>query len=235
MVTVRPRRHITGTRRVYPETMSSERALGDPDNTGEPSRVQRILDAALTTFAARGTEATSLRMIAAAAGVSLGLVQHHFGTKSNLIQAVDDHVTTVLTASLTTPASAPADNPVADIADRVVSLLVDHAELVDYLCRALVDSTPTGTRIFDTLVAVAGGHWDLLQQQGLAKPDLDPIWMTLNPLVLVLGTFILRTQLTRHLPEPLTTRTQLERWRNATEQIIADGQLQIPRTEPPGE
>jgi AcrR family transcriptional regulator len=214
--------------RVYPEMRSDEPAFGDSESAGEPSRVERIRDAALKTFAARGTEATSLRMIAAAAGVSLGLVQHHFGTKANLIQAVDDHVTTVLTASLATPASAAADDPVTDIADRVVSLLTDHADLVDYLCRALVDATPTGTRVFDTLVAVAGGHWDQLQEQGLTKPGLDPIWMTLNPLVLVLGMFILRTQLGRQLPEPLTSPTQMQRCRHATEAIIADGQLQRP-------
>ena len=211
--------------------MSGEQAFGDPESAGEPSRLERIRDAALKTFAARGTEATSLRMIAAAAGVSLGLVQHHFGTKANLIQAVDDHVTTVLTASLTTPAAAPAGDPVADIADRVVSLLTDHADLVDYLCRALVDATPTGTRVFDTLVGVAGGHWDQLQAQGLTKPDLDPVWMTLNPLVLVLGMFILRKELNRHLPEPLASPAPIERWRNATEQIIADGQLERPPAE----
>jgi AcrR family transcriptional regulator len=208
--------------------MSGEQAFDDPDGEGAPSRVDRILNAALKTFAARGTEATSLRTIAAAAGVSLGLVQHHFVTKANLIQAVDDHVTTVLTASLATTASAPADDPVADIADRVTSLLVDHGDVVDYLCRALVDATPTGTRVFDTLVAVAGGHWAQLQEQGLAKPNLDPVWMTLNPLVLVLGMFILRKELNRHLPEDLANPTQVRRWRNAAEQIIADGQLQRP-------
>ncbi|OBA70393.1 hypothetical protein A5641_12910 [Mycobacterium sp. 1554424.7] len=215
--------------------MLGEQAFGDPENAGEPSRVERIRDAALKTFAARGTEATSLRTIAAAAGVSLGLVQHHFTTKANLIQAVDEHVTTVLTASLTTTASAPADDPVADIADRVTSLLTDHADVVDYLCRAIVDATPTGTRVFDTLVGVAGGHWEQLQEQGLAKPGLDPVWMTLNPLVLVLGMFILRKELNRHLPEPLASPAQIERWRNATEQIIADGQLQRPPAEPANE
>jgi AcrR family transcriptional regulator len=216
---------------VYPEMMSGEQAIGDPEGAGEPSRLERIRDAALKTFAARGTEATSLRMIAAAAGVSLGLVQHHFGTKANLVQAIDDHVTTVLTASLATPASAQADDPVADIADRVVSLLTDHADIVDYLCRALVDATPTATRVFDTLVGVVGGHWAELQEQGLAKPGLDPVWMILNPLILVLAMFILRAQLNRHLPEPLTSPAQIERWRNATEQIIADGQLQRPPAE----
>jgi AcrR family transcriptional regulator len=174
-----------------------------------------------------------LRMIAAAAGVSLGLVQHHFRTKANLVQAVDDHVMTVLTTALADPLASAPDDPVADVADRVISLLVDHVQVVDYLCRALVDATPTGARIFDHLVVVSGGHWDQLQDQGLTKPDLDPIWITLNPLVLVLGMFILRSHLSRHLPDALTTPTQLQRWRNATEAIIADGQLQRPPNEAP--
>lgn len=214
-------------RRVYPVTVLRTAKSRDPD--GEPSRLERILNAALKTFAVHGTEATSLRMIAAAAGVSLGLVQHHFGTKANLVQAVDDHVMAVLTVALASPlAKTPVADPVADAADRVTSLLVDHVPVVDYLCRTLVDATPTGARIFDTLVTVCNGYWEQLQDQGLTKPDLDPIWITLSPLTLVLGMFILRAQLSRHLPEAITTPAQLQRWRDATEQIIADGQLQRP-------
>jgi hypothetical protein len=149
------------------------------------------------------------------------------GAKINLVQAADDHVTAVPTSSPV--AAAPTADPVADIADRVVSPLADQVEVVDHLCRqGLVDAAPTGTRVFDTAVTVAGGRWDELQEQGLTKPNLGPIWMTLNPLVLVLGMFILRPQLSRHLPKALATQTQSQRWRNATEAIIAAGQLKRP-------
>jgi AcrR family transcriptional regulator len=209
--------------------MPDEPASSDHDGADEPSRVERIRDAALRTFAARGTEATSLRTIATAADVSLGLVQHHFGTKANLIHAVDEHVLAVLAEALAGPlAAAPVGDPVADTAERVVSLLTDHVEVVDYVCRALVDATPAGARIFDTLVVVAGGHWEQLRDQGLIKPGLDPVWITLNPLTLVLGMFILRPHLDRYLPETLATPAQLLRWRDATEALIANGQLQRP-------
>ena len=49
--------------------------------------------------------------------------------------------------------------------------------------------------------------------------------MVLTPLTLVLGTFMLRSHLSRHLPEALNTSTQLQRWRDATEVIIGMGQL----------
>ncbi len=65
--------------------------------------MERIRNAALKIFAAQGASATSLRTVAAAAGVSLGLVQHHFATKAGLIKAVDDHVL----ALVLTPISQP--------------------------------------------------------------------------------------------------------------------------------
>jgi AcrR family transcriptional regulator len=47
-----------------------------------------ILKAARRLFAARDYAAVSIRDIAAAAGVSHGLLQHHFGTREQLIAAV---------------------------------------------------------------------------------------------------------------------------------------------------
>src|SRR5262245_24079829 len=52
----------------------------------------RIRAAALAQFAEHGYERSTIRGIAAAAGVSLGLVRHHFGSKEALREAVDAHV-----------------------------------------------------------------------------------------------------------------------------------------------
>ena len=51
-----------------------------------------ILDAALEVVATRGLEGTSVRTVAAAAGVSVGAVQHHFSTKDALLTAAMDRV-----------------------------------------------------------------------------------------------------------------------------------------------
>lgn len=53
----------------------------------EESRA-RILDAALELFARHGYEATSVRMIAGAAGVSQGLMYNYFGGKDDLLRAL---------------------------------------------------------------------------------------------------------------------------------------------------
>ena len=52
----------------------------------------RIRDAAIRLFTERGMEKTSILDIAKAAGVSGGLIRHHFGSKDGLREACDHHV-----------------------------------------------------------------------------------------------------------------------------------------------
>ncbi|MDN4615537.1 TetR/AcrR family transcriptional regulator [Leifsonia sp. F6_8S_P_1B] len=52
------------------------------------ARRQHIVEQAYTVFASRGYHAGSLREIAAAAGVSLSSLQHHFSSKEELLVAV---------------------------------------------------------------------------------------------------------------------------------------------------
>ena len=53
-----------------------------------PDTKNRILDAAERLFADKGFDATSLRMITAAAEVNLAAVNYHFQSKEALLQAV---------------------------------------------------------------------------------------------------------------------------------------------------
>ncbi|TDC43689.1 TetR family transcriptional regulator [Micromonospora sp. KC213] len=57
---------------------------------GNPDTREVILAAARTTFAERGFDAASIRVIAAAAGVDPALVHHYFGTKEQLFRATID-------------------------------------------------------------------------------------------------------------------------------------------------
>lgn len=56
--------------------------------TEQIDTASRILDAAESLFAERGFSETSLRSITTRAGVNLAAVNYHFGTKTELIQAV---------------------------------------------------------------------------------------------------------------------------------------------------
>jgi AcrR family transcriptional regulator len=71
---------------------------------------ERLRDAALALFADRGYAATTVRAIAERAGVTPGLVVHHYGTKEALRAAVDRHVLdSITTAFADVKSISPAD------------------------------------------------------------------------------------------------------------------------------
>jgi AcrR family transcriptional regulator len=194
----------------------------------ERSSIERIRAAALTTFATHGTSGTSLRAVATAAGVSVGLVQHHFGTKAGLIQAVDDHALGVVIAAIAEPIPAPPADSIAEMGNRVTRMIAEHPDIVDYVGRALIDGSPLGTTIFDTLAAFGIARWQQRDERAETRQDIDITWAALNSLVLALGSLILRSHLERHLPEPLATPDQLERWQASVNTLLREGLFRRP-------
>jgi AcrR family transcriptional regulator len=201
--------------------------LPEPDGVGaeEISTTERIRNAALKSFATYGTSATSLRTVAAAAGVSVGLVQHHFANKAGLIKAVDDHVLGGLViAAIAPPLAEPPADSIAEMGSRVTRMVAEQPDIVDYLGRALIEGSPLGTTIFDTLVAFGIARWNQRKERGEVRPEVDVTWAALNSLVLALGTMILRGHVERQLPEPLTTPAQLQRWQDSVNTLLREGQ-----------
>jgi AcrR family transcriptional regulator len=184
---------------------------------------ERIRSAALRRFATHGTSSTSLRTVAEAAGVSVGLVQHHFTNKAGLIKAVDDHVMAVVVESIAEPIPPPPADSIAEMGSRVTRIVAEHPEIVDYVGRALIDGSPLGATIFDTLAAFGTARWNQRKERGEVRPEVDVTWAALNSLVLALGTMIMRSHVERQLPEPLTTPVQLQRWQDSVNSLLREG------------
>jgi AcrR family transcriptional regulator len=70
------------------ETNTGRRRPGRP--AGHSNTRERILDSARDLFARNGIRNTSIRAVAAAAGVDSALVHHYFGTKEKLFAAAVD-------------------------------------------------------------------------------------------------------------------------------------------------
>ena len=107
----------------------------------------RIRDAAVDLIGREGFARVTVRQVAQAAGVSPGLVIHHFGSKEGLRQACDERVQQVLSESITEleqqgPASAMAQLARAD----------EYLPVVRYGTRALLDGGPLAQNLFDRLV-----------------------------------------------------------------------------------
>ena len=189
----------------------------------ERSSIERIRNAALKSFAMYGTSATSLRTVAAAAGVSVGLVQHHFANKAGLVKAVDDHVLGLVIAAIAPPVPGPPADSIAEMGTRVTRIVAEQPDIVDYLGHALIDGSPLGTTIFDTLAAFGIARWKQRDERSETRPDTDITWAALNALVLPLGTIILRGHIERHLPDRFSSPAQLERWQDSVNTLLREG------------
>ncbi|MEW5811954.1 MAG: TetR/AcrR family transcriptional regulator [Actinomycetota bacterium] len=209
--------------------MASDARGGKPE---EPRNIERIRDAALHSFAQVGTDVTTMRGVAAAAGVSLGLVQHHFSTKAGLIAAVNEYVLELVVSTMSRPLREPPADSVEEIGERVTGLFAGHPDVAAYLSRALVDGSPVGVRLFDALYGVGVARWQQRVDRGEVRPDVDITWAVINGLVLALGTISLKSHVDRHLAEPLTQPAQLDRWQRAVDTLLRDG-LFVPRSQRP--
>jgi AcrR family transcriptional regulator len=123
--------------------------VGPPDAEDLTARA-RIRDAALRMFADRGTDKATIRDIARAAGVSPGLVRHHFGSKEALRDACDRYA---LDRLMRIKMAAMVDGEIADpgfFSAHHPALLSLHR----YFARALLDGSPAAAAMFDQLVGL---------------------------------------------------------------------------------
>ncbi|MEN0064133.1 MAG: TetR/AcrR family transcriptional regulator [Myxococcota bacterium] len=78
----------------------------------DPERVRElVLDAGLTEFSRSGYAGTSLRDVSRASGISVGLIQYHFGTKQELYDAVKAYAIRQYGAAQEGPLSQSAGQP----------------------------------------------------------------------------------------------------------------------------
>ena len=135
-------------------------------STDDRSTVARIRDAAITEFAANGVDGTGIRTIASAAGVSPGLVIHHFGSKDELRAACDEHVAGIIRAI---KGSAMASGGGFDVTAAFRS--VGEIPAARYLARTLVDGSPHVAELVDEIAADAVEYVATGVATGMIKPS----------------------------------------------------------------
>lgn len=197
-----------------------------PSAPVEPSTRERIIGAAVKSFAQHGVSHTPLRTVADSAGVSVGLVQHYFGNKAGLISAVDEHVLKVFGEVLEAdPLPEPPGEQSEALRGRFAELFHKYPDVTDYVAHALSQGDEIGNVIFDGLLQISIAQGEGFSAQGLVRPDLDSIWGAINPLILRVGAMILRNHIERHIPAPFYTPEQLLRWDTAVASLIRRGQF----------
>jgi len=112
-----------------------------------PNTIDRILDVAEALFAEKGFAETSLRTITSKAGVNLAAVNYHFGSKTQLIQAV-------FARTLTPFCDALEKRLIANVRDGDDAFSVE--ELFEMLVETAVEVHGGDTGRFSTFMQLLG-------------------------------------------------------------------------------
>lgn len=179
----------------------------------------RIRDAAIARFGAHGFGRTTVREIAAVAGVSPALVIHHFGSKAELRNACDDWLVAQLMGEKGR-LGAPA------VASTIREWLDDPGRFrayIDYVSSMLADGTEGGARLFDLLLAETRAMLDAGVVDGSMLPSTDPELRAVLITLYGLAPLLLRDQLARTLGAPLDSPAVLRRMTVPTLELYTHG------------
>lgn len=173
--------------------------LGDNPPSDDRSTAARIRDAAIECFAEHGVAGTTARKVAETAGVSPGLVIHHFGSMDGLRSACDEYVAAMIQHQKQEVMGA---GPNLDV---LASLRrPEFGPLMGYLARVLADDSPEVARLVDGLVEDAEGYIEQGVESGMIKPTEDPRSRAVLLTIWGLGALVLHEHINRLLGVDLT-------------------------------
>jgi AcrR family transcriptional regulator len=159
----------------------------------------RIRDAAIRCVAEDGISETTVRKVAASAGVSPGLVIHHFGSMENLRSACDEHVARAIREAKENAMSA---GPGLDVFGMLRDTTIGSA--ARYLARVLSSGSPAVDSLVDDLIADAEGYFDRGVETGMLRPSDDPRGRAVVLVLWSLGGLVLHDHFNRLIGVDLT-------------------------------
>jgi AcrR family transcriptional regulator len=98
---------------------------------------EALLDAAIRVVAATGLRGLTIRSVSAEAGVTHGLVRHHFGSRGGLVDETVRHAARI---SVDASALEPGTGSVEDMASHLGELVQEQAELQAFQFELLLEA-----------------------------------------------------------------------------------------------
>jgi len=181
----------------------------------------RIRNAAFTLIAERGLRAATVRAIAQRAGVSPGLVIHHFGAKQGVIDEISAWVVEFLRDN--TRDADPHAGPVEAHRHRLLRferLVAEVPLLGAYVRRMILDDTPEGLELFKLAVDNAAADLAHREDLGIARPSTDLQAESAMLFVLGFAPVLLRPLLEHALEIDFDEPAARRRWRDAQSELL---------------
>jgi AcrR family transcriptional regulator len=186
-------------------TVDRDLARRDDEAVATPDRIR---DAAVEVFGRHGF-GVGLRSIAAEAGVTAGLVVHHFGSKNGLRRACDAYVLSVVRAEKT---KALTDRTAVTLMAQLAEV-EEFAPLVMYLLRSLQAGGELAVALLDRMIADADSYLAAGVAAGVVRPSRDAAARTRYLTFQTVGGMVLWFSL-HHPPanDPVEFRHQFRRY-----------------------
>ena len=181
----------------------------------------RIRQVALELFALNGSDGTSMRAISSRAGVTVGLITHHFGTKAGLIQAVEDDLLDGIANAI---AYQESDESVDGVVRKLDQRLLDHIDdnplVAAYLRRMmLIEGNGAGSDLTERFTRLALRQIQDLRRHGIASTSREPEDQVMQVMLVKLGQVLMQPfvdQIVGHLGrDPQRYQLSLRKTRSA--------------------
>jgi TetR/AcrR family transcriptional regulator, regulator of cefoperazone and chloramphenicol sensitivity len=183
---------------------TAQTGIADPADLTAKARIR---NAALDLFATKGAASTTIREVASAAGVTHGLVVHHFTNKEGLRRSVRQHVIELLRLALE---SVPGEGTAAEIRHArdtsVDRMLMAKPTIMTYLRRVMLDPAETDTELIAMLANFTLGEVRSLRERGLAGTSAPDYFQAMAVMTRELGPRLL-APVAQHFWNHLTDAT----------------------------
>ncbi|MBH0776395.1 TetR/AcrR family transcriptional regulator [Nocardia bovistercoris] len=138
-------------------------------STADLTTTARIRDAAIDVFGENGFQ-VGVRAIATAAGVSPGLVNHHFGSKEGLRAACDERVLEIIRVEKSKAIDAPGPTGMIN----ALAEIEVYAPVVAYMLRSFQAGGALAESLLEHMIDDAEKYTQHAVATGRIKPSRDP-------------------------------------------------------------
>jgi AcrR family transcriptional regulator len=149
-----------------------KRGRNRPPASRAPGR-KALIQAGLKLFAEHGFAGTSIRDLAARAGVSQGLVRNHFGSKDGLRDAVNAHALDSVRGMYEAVLEQRTPTSLDTLTSIPVAWVAGNRDVVMYMRTALAEAARGSQALFDELLKVMRHFVEVCDERRLLQPGVD--------------------------------------------------------------
>jgi AcrR family transcriptional regulator len=183
----------------------------------------RLVQSALILFGQQGIDNTTLRDVVAHAGVSLGLVRTHFGSKQGLQNATNQYVFEQL-EEFYTAAEGEGMTSLGDFLSGRWALASQAPSIMAYL-RQLITKPEHFSELFERVFERVYMILEHASKEGRIHPQLDLSWCSCTIMSLGLGPLMMEPYAHKVIGDSMYSESSLMARKQTYGQIFANGLL----------